>query len=225
MQKSQNPFNTKILGNGLNRVNESRKINSARNSVPVMALLAYHKEISTPDELEKCIAGHNKHAKDYTPCRCGITSNGDLHDFTERLYAAQTPLLIERNRKKFTKQECYVYQKTLFCAATMKGRHMENMSMEFFRINYPEYRVERASFEEDYSYAVDYWIMKKHEGVFKKYIGIQVKPGTFFKRCKPHVLRMEVNKMARAPAPVLYHMYGTNNKFVKCSTENIAVKL
>ena len=218
-------YNTKVLGNGLNRVNESRKINSARNSLPVMALIAKHKEIGTPDELEKCIAAHNRHAKDYKPCPCGNSSNGDLDDFTERLYAAQTPLMIERNGKKYTKQECYVYQKTLFCAATMKGRHLENMSMQFFQTNYPEYKVERATFEEDYAYAVDYWILKQLDGEFKKYIGVQVKPASFFKRCKPYVIQNELNKMAKSPAPVLYHTYNRDGKFVKSSTENIAVKL
>lgn len=207
-------------GGPLNFLNEVAQTNSRKNSVPVMALVAEHKP-NSPEELKEIIKNHiNK-------CKCGINSAGTVEDFANNLYNAQFYNETYKNKypneREYTYEECYDFMYSLFCIGPLRALLTENSSKKLLgnilsKKNI-EYRIQDATENEDFNYAIDYNIIINKNS--KEYpIGIQVKPQSFFKN--KFAYQTNNYKHSKCNYPVCYHTYNNHTMmFIYYSTNDI----
>ena len=195
-------------GGELNRLNEHARCNSRRKSVPVMDLVRAHRP-ADPEVLRVLIENHH-HRK----CRhCDCRSMGTVEQFATNLYNAQ----FERGaglQKRYTWDECYNFQYTLFCVAPLRGRAMEEASMAEFVKAIKEHdgfvglKCREATRKEDFEYAVDFVVV---DSCGAPVLGVQTKPASFLHRAD--VLQQNRDKQARFNAPVVFHVYDRSGTF------------
>ena len=194
-------------GGELNGLNERSRCNSRRKSVPVMDLVRAHRP-ANPEALRRLIEQH--HRRQCTDCRC--RSMGTVEQFASNLYNAQFG---ESLHKRYTWDECYRFQYTLFCVAPLRGRAMEEASKAEFDAAIrtcgwdATLRCRDATREEDFEFAVDLVVVVKKTGA--PVLGIQTKPNSFLHRAG--VVRQNKAKQERFYAPVVFHVYDRQGKF------------
>ena len=196
-------------GGELNGLNERSRCNSRRKSVPVMDLVRAHRP-ATPEALRLLIEQHHR-----SQCRdCSCRSMGTVEQFASNLYNAQFERGV-RLQKKYTWDECYLFQYTLFCVAPLRGRTMEEASRAEFvgaikKCGWGEtLRCREATREEDFDFAVDLVVVDSLSGA--PVLGIQTKPDSFLHRAD--VIRQNKAKQERFNAPVVFHVYDRKGNF------------
>jgi len=204
-------------GGPLNFLNEAARTNSREKSVPVMALVAYHRP-PHEEALESLIEQHCRLAHS-SQCPCGVKSRGTVTDFGNNLYEAQQTCEAYKqqypDQRAFTRQECYTFMRNLFCVAPLRGLRQEETSVSVLRKAIPGIVVTLATRSEDFDYAVDYIVT--HRG---RDLGVQVKPESFFNKEDCVVLTKE--KHARFRHPVLFHTYSNRTmEFLEETTRKI----
>lgn len=198
--------NTLPTGGPLNYLNEEYGCNSRINSVPVMALVQAHHP-KTAEDLKKMIEEHT-----YNNCKCGIISNGPVEKFALNLFQGQLKCQKYKeaypNQSVFSYQNCYNFMYTLFCIAPIQGYLQEEKSKHLMKSLFlkggKEVDIIDATEEEDFKYAVDYLVKWNNN-----FVGIQVKPQSFFKKDGP--LKINNEKHLKYKYPVKYHIYNNNN--------------
>lgn len=97
---------------------------------------------------------------------------------------------------------------TLFCIAPIQGYLQEEKSkkliMDLLLKEKKEVEIIDSTEEEDFKYAVDYLVRCNDN-----FIGIQVKPQSFFKKDRP--VKINNEKHLKYKYPVKYHIYNNNN--------------
>jgi hypothetical protein len=193
-------------GGELNILNEKSRCNSRRNSVPVMELVRKHRP-ANPEILRILIAKHQK------KCKCGIKSMGTVEQFATNLYNAQFGELGQTMKKRYSWDECYLFQYSLFCVGPLRGQAMENASKyEFVRAIDQcgkELICREATIEEDFDFAVDLVVFDSKSK--KNVLGIQVKSRSAMRR--NYVIRKNKAKQSRFGCPVIFHVYSYEGKF------------
>jgi len=190
-------------GGPLNFLNEAAKTNSREKSVPVMALVAYHRP-SSEEELETLIEQHSKSHQ----CECNVRSRGTVADFGKNLYEAQSTCLAYKEKfpsqRIFSMEECYSFMRNLFCVAPLRGLRQEEKSVreihDLLKAMDGDMSIRLATRSEDFDYAVDYIVSMRGQE-----LGIQVKPESFFN--KKECVQNNKEKHARYHRPVLFHIY------------------
>jgi len=212
-------------GGPLNFLNEAAQTNSRKNTVPIMLLVSTHKP-KTPEELKELISNHVNN-----DCSCGLKSAGTVEDFAKNLYNAQFVNWTYKNKypdeKEYTLDERYSFMYSLFCIGPLRGLSSENDSKKLVKsiLNKENilYKIEDATEEEDFNYAVDYKIFlykNKISEIPDKAIGIQVKPQSFFKN--KQALNVNNDKHKIYKYPVKYHVYNNHNmRFIYDSTSEV----
>lgn len=198
-------------GGPLNILNEKFKCNAPRNTVPIMALVNEHQDVTSARGLEQLIAAHF-----HSQCPCGIRSNGTVATFANALYKAQfkDEAWMAKNGEH-SEQQCYDFHYQLFCVGPVRGRQFETQSkLQLMAALYeraPEVRwvVRDATPREDADMAVDYVIGDAHAGSWQ--MGVQVKPVSVLSR--GYVVEENKRKHTLFPGSVIWHVYGDDGRF------------
>jgi len=213
------PHQRIATGGPLNFLNEAARTNSRQQTVPVMALVAYHRPVHD-NELENLI---EQHCPLHPPCPCGIQSRGTVTDFGNNLYEAQQTCEAYQQQypgqRIFSRQECYTFMRNLFCVAPLRGLRQEEKSVSVLEKAIPGINVVLATRSEDFEYAVDY-IVTYHE----KQLAIQVKPESFFNKDKCIQISNEKHERFRQfrHVDVYYHVYSNRTmEFLEPTTQKI----
>ena len=190
----------------MNGLNEQFRCNSRRKSVPVMDLVRAHRP-ADPEALRKLIEAH--HRRPCTLCKC--RSMGTVEHFASNLYMAQFEHDALKLPRRFTWDECYRFQYTLFAVAPLRGRAMEMESMRLVReaLGATTFRVREATRHEDFDCGVDFVVEDRKTG--KPVLGVQTKPESFlFRR---DLVEQNKAKQKNFPAAVVFHVYDRRGEF------------
>jgi len=197
-------------GGPLNRLNELNRCNARANSVPIMSLLDAH-PTDDPEVLKQCIEEHA-----CIECECGIKSKGPVEKFALSLFDAQfTPASAPWRQKygTFSYDDCFKFQRALFCEAPIRGRRFEMKSRgiveRLLRAKYPTIKTRKASGFEDASLGIDYLVSVAPS--LDVLLGIQVKPHSAM--MMGSVLNMHARKHEKCTFPVFFHVYRADASF------------